>query len=197
VKKPAWWDQLPEGRPCVYVSMGSTGQPNLLGTIFSVLGKLLVTVIAATAARWKPHQVPSNVFVADFLPGMEAALRSRLVICNGGAMSGPQALAAGVPYLGLVSNMDQMLFSKAVRSAGACELIREGEVNENNLRQMIQAILTQEKYHAAAGRCAARMADADPCKAFEAFISTIPRATGNLAVSRIRRSAVPMAAAGI
>jgi len=172
-EKPAWWDNVPADRPCVYVSLGSTGQPRLLTSVFNVLGKLPVTVLAATAARANPDAVPSNVYIADFLPGTEAAQRSSLVICNGGTMSGQQALSAGTPFLGLISNMDQMLFSQIVRRAGACELMRESEVNESALRPVISSMLEQQRYRATAKMLAARSAQLDACGKFEKLIRSI------------------------
>jgi UDP:flavonoid glycosyltransferase YjiC (YdhE family) len=170
VEKPEWWHQLPDDRPILYVSLGSTGQPSLLDSILNVLEPLPVTVMVATAGRWKMRNLPKNFFVADYLPGTEAAERSRLVICNGGTMSGQQALSAGTPYLGLISNMDQMLFSMAVRRAFACELLREGEVNEGTLGPIIRAMLSEEKYRVAAKNIAARTAAVDSCKRFEELV---------------------------
>jgi UDP:flavonoid glycosyltransferase YjiC (YdhE family) len=172
VPKPAWWDRLPRNRPVIYVSLGSTGEPRLLPTVFRVLRDLPVSVIAATAARDNPPKVPGNVYLAEFVPGMEAARRSQFVICNGGAMSGQQALSSGVPFLGLISNIDQMLYSRAVQRAGACELIRESEVSEDSLRPLVQALLTEHKYRAAAAKTARRTALSDPFTAFEQFISS-------------------------
>jgi UDP:flavonoid glycosyltransferase YjiC (YdhE family) len=142
----------------------------LLDSILNVLEPLPVTVMVATAGRWKMRSLPKNFFVADYLPGTEAAERSRLVICNGGTMSGQQALSAGTPYLGLISNMDQMLFSMAVRRAFACELLREGEVNEGTLGPIIRAMLSEEKYRVAAKNIAARTAAVDSCKRFEELV---------------------------
>lgn len=170
VEKPVWWDQPSPSRPIVYVGVGSTGQPNLLESIFKILGDLPVTVIAATAARKSLKQVPANTFIADFLPGTEAARRSRLVICNGGTMSGQQTLSVGTPYLGLVSNPDQLLFSQAVQRAGACELLRECEINERNLRQSIVSLLASERHQIAARACAAHMARWESCREFEKVI---------------------------
>jgi UDP:flavonoid glycosyltransferase YjiC (YdhE family) len=175
VPPPAWWDDLPAHKPIVYVSLGSTGEPALLQTVFRVLGELPVTVIAATAARINLSQLPGNVFLAEFVPGMDAARRSGLVICNGGAMSGQQAVSAGVPYLGLISNLDQMLYSKAVQQAGACELMRESEVTDDSLRRLVMTLLSESKYRVAAQRIAVRTAGQDSCLAFEQFLSGILR----------------------
>lgn len=171
VPKPSWWDNLPADKPVIYVSLGSTGEPKLLDALFRVLGELPVSVLTATAARGNPSQLPGNVFLADFIPGMEAARRSRLVVCNGGAMSGQQALSAGAPYLGLISNLDQMLYSRAVQQAGACELLRESEASEDSLRRMVQLLLTEDRYRVAAQRIAARTELQDSYSTFEQFIS--------------------------
>jgi UDP:flavonoid glycosyltransferase YjiC (YdhE family) len=178
VDKPEWWNRIPEDRPVIYVSLGSTGRADLLSTVFKVLGQLSVTVIAATAGRWNSGTLPDNIFIADFLPGTEAARRSQLVICNGGTMSGQQSLSAGTPYLGLISNLDQMIFSTVVRNASACELLREGEVNEMTLRPLILCMLAQEKYQTAAKRLAARTKGSESCEKFEGIIHSILESKG-------------------
>jgi UDP:flavonoid glycosyltransferase YjiC (YdhE family) len=170
VEKPEWWNHLLPDRPIVYVSLGSTGRPALLDAVFKVLEPMPVSVMVATAERWKMGSVPKHFFAANFLPGMEAAERARLVICNGGTMSGQQALSAGTPYLGLISNMDQMLFSMAVQRASACELLREGDVNERALRPVILRMLTEEKYQVAAKNIAVRTTASNSCKKFEELV---------------------------
>jgi UDP:flavonoid glycosyltransferase YjiC (YdhE family) len=129
-----------------------------------------VTVMVATAGRWKMEAVPKHFFVANFLPGVEAAERSRLVICNGGTTSGQQALSAGTPFLGLISNMDQMLFSMAVQRASACELLREGELNESTLRSLVLRMLAEEKYRIAAKNIAMRTTALNSCEKFEELV---------------------------
>jgi UDP:flavonoid glycosyltransferase YjiC (YdhE family) len=170
---PDWWDSIPEDRPIVYVSLGSTGQASLLGTVFDVLAGMPVTGIAVTAGRGKMPTPPDNVKVADFLPGAEAARRSRLVICNGGSMSGQQALSAGTPYLGLISNLDQMLFTKAVHRTGACEWMRACEAGVTNLRPLVQHMLTQDRYVSVAKKLASRAAKWDARANFAAVISSV------------------------
>ena len=90
-------------------------------------------------------------------------------------MSGQQAVSAGVPYLGLISNLDQMLYSRAVQQAGACELMRESEVSEASLRPIVRALLTEERYRLAAQNIAARTALQDCCVAFEQFVGRVLR----------------------
>ena len=82
VERPAWWNDVPTDRPVVYVTLGSSGRSDLLAVVLRALADRPVTVIAATAGRVKMAEAPANAFVADYLPGEEAAARSAVVICN-------------------------------------------------------------------------------------------------------------------
>src|SRR5262249_51452155 len=79
---PAWWGDVPEDRPIVYVTLGSSGRPGLLDAALAALEGLPVTALAATAGRPPPARVPGNARVADYLPGEQASARASLVVCN-------------------------------------------------------------------------------------------------------------------
>ena len=121
---PEWWGAIPESRPVVYVTLGSSGQGALLPRVLAALASLPVTVIAATAGNAAPSPLPANARVANYLPGEAAARRASLVICNGGSPTSQQALAAGVPVLGIAGNLDQFLNMSGVVAAGAGILLR-------------------------------------------------------------------------
>lgn len=141
VPKPAWWEHLPIGRPVVYVTMGSSGEAGLLGTVLKGLESLPVSVIASTAGATRPDRLPANSYVADYLPGSEAAARSALVICNGGSLTSQQALAAGVPVVGIAGNMDQFLNMAALVEAGAGFVLRADRIDPARVRAMVSKAL--------------------------------------------------------
>lgn len=139
--RPAWWDELPTDKPIIYLTLGSSGQASLLPLVLSAVSDLPVTVMLATAGAAVPVALPQNVYVADFIPGTEAAARAALVICNGGSPTSQQALAAGVPVLGIASNMDQFMNMEAlVRSAVACNL-RSDRLKTGSLRALVVKML--------------------------------------------------------
>ena len=140
VTLPTWWNEIPDERPIVYVNFGSSGEPGLLPKALAALSTLPVTVIAATAGQ-RPPQIPSNAYMADYLPGMEAAARASLVVCNGGSPTSQQALAAGVPVLGIASNMDQFLNMSAVERSGAGRLVRADRASIPRIRAATSALL--------------------------------------------------------
>lgn len=152
---PPWWDTLPEGRPVIYVTPGSSGDADVLDVVFQALSDEPVTVVAATAGRSHIRTQPTNAYLADFLPGSLAAARASLVICNGGSPTTYQALANGVPVLALASNnMDQHLNMEAVCRAGAGEVLRARGVTAQAIRTAARRILKDARYSAAAGALA-------------------------------------------
>ena len=151
---PSWWDTLPRGRDIVYVTLGSSGQGSLLPKVLHALAPLPLTVIAATAGTIEPGLLPDNAQVAKYLPGELAAQRSRLVICNGGSPTSQQALAAGVPLLGIAGNLDQYLNMDGVLRSGAGALLRSDRLTQENLRSTALHLLSQPEARAAARRVA-------------------------------------------
>jgi UDP:flavonoid glycosyltransferase YjiC (YdhE family) len=138
---PDWWEQLPAERPLVYVTVGSSGQGAVLPAALQALAGLPVTVLAATVGRVVLDAVPDNARVADFLPGEEAARRAALVVCNGGSPTSHQALAAGVPVVGIADNLDQFLNMQGIVAAGAGAVLRVDRFDGEQLRQTVQALL--------------------------------------------------------
>jgi UDP:flavonoid glycosyltransferase YjiC (YdhE family) len=173
VAPPAWWDDLPRDAPVIYVTLGSSGRSSLLPGVLEALADLPVTVVAATAGRVDLGTVPGNARVAAFLPGAEAAARSRLVVCNGGSPTTQQALAAGTPVLGLVSNMDQHLNMGAVASHGAGELLRAESATVSSLRATVDRMLGATRYSETAARMAGSFADWHAPTRFQAILGQV------------------------
>lgn len=138
---PDWWDTLPEDRPIVYVNLGSSGNSKLLPDMLKSLADLPVTVIAATLGKLPGLRRFRNSYLADFLPGEDAAGRSRLVVCNGGSPAAYQALSAGVPAIGLPSNLDQFLNMQAVSGTGAGRSLRADGFNPAQFQKLVTEVL--------------------------------------------------------
>lgn len=154
VPKPDWWQRIPLERPILYVTLGSSGQARLLPPMLEALAALPVTVLLARSGQRLPTPLPDNLLVADYLPGMEAAKLAQLVICNGGSPTSHQALAAGVPVLGLPSNLDQFLNMQAVEASGAGWLLRADRADAASIRLAAEHLLTTASYTEAAQRIA-------------------------------------------
>lgn len=160
---PVAWSpkmELPAGFPdeagLIYVTMGSSGRTNVLAALFDELAQFGTPTVVATAGRKLPATPKSrNIKIFDFLPGDKVMARSRLAICNGGSPTTTQALLAGVPVLGIPSNMDQMLNMLALLRDECGLLVRADRANPTRLRN---ALLTfwakQDVFRRSVARCA-------------------------------------------
>lgn len=144
VARPLWWERATSKGPWVYLTLGSSGKTELLHRLLQVLREFDWPVVVATAGR--VGSLPAGIYAADYLPGLEACRRARLVICNGGSPTCQQALAAGVPILGLPSNLDQFLNMQAVATQGAGVLVRSDHAGVLNLRKTLTELLNKPEY---------------------------------------------------
>ncbi len=163
---PNWWASLPADRPIVYANLGTSGARNVLQVVLNALADLPVTVIAATAGRSDLTNVPANAFVADYLPGEAAAARAAVVVCNGGSLGVQQALMAGVPVVGIASNIDQHFNMEAIERAGAGTLVRTERLTSQQVAAAVTQVLGRPGFQQAARRLA---------KAFERDNARLPQ----------------------
>jgi UDP:flavonoid glycosyltransferase YjiC (YdhE family) len=158
VPLPSWWSAIPRDRPVVYTTLGSSGDADALPVVLEALASLPVTLVVATAGRSRVEDAPANAYVADFLPGGDAAAIASIVVCNGGSPTTYQALANGVPVLALASNnMDQHLNMAAVRGAGAGLVLRARRVTTVAIRSAVGQLLESESYRVKAAALAAAL----------------------------------------
>jgi UDP:flavonoid glycosyltransferase YjiC (YdhE family) len=169
VEKPIWWGHLPTDKPIIYLTLGSSGQARLLPIVLDVLGKLPVTVIAATVEDY-PGPIPGNVYLASYLPGTEAARLSRMVICNGGSPTSSQAIAAGVPVLGIASNADQFLNMEALARIGAGMVMRADRLNGDAIEEAVRNMLFCPEFSANARVVSEKIKKYNAFKGFTAFM---------------------------
>lgn len=154
---PEWWNSLPEDRPVVFLTLGSSGRADLLPLALGALSRLPVSVVVATAGKIALAAVPANVYVADFLPVDVASRRAQLVICNGGSLTTYQALASGVPVIGICSNMDQLLNMQALEKLGVGILLRAARTSAEDIFRTASIILGQEAFNRAARQVGAAL----------------------------------------
>ena len=170
--RPDWWDRLPSDRPLVYVNLGTTGRGDVLPEVLAALSSLPVVTIAATTGSTDPAPSFPNVFTAPFLPGGEATRRASLVVCNGGAMTVHQALAEGVPVLGITNIADQFLSMNTALRANAGVLLRSSEVSAGTVYAAAEALLNRREHRDAAARARDVLAHWDAGARFAAEVES-------------------------
>jgi UDP:flavonoid glycosyltransferase YjiC (YdhE family) len=167
---PAFWDELGRDRPMVYATLGSSGDVDVVPPVLKALGGMDVDVVFSTAGRITPKNIPRNVRVVEMIPGDLAARKAAVVVCNGGASTGYQALAEGTPIVGIPSNIDQLLASIAMRDAGAGVLLRASTVTPSKVRAAVERVMREASFEQMAQRASASFASFDPHARFRAVI---------------------------
>lgn len=173
VSLPEWWGRLPEDRPVVLLTLGSSGKADLLPMALAALAEMPISVIAATAGRVDLDDMPANAFVADYLPLDRAVQRANLIVCNGGSLTTYQALASGAPVLGICSNMDQLLNMAAIERIGAGLSLRAARVGPGQLNEAVRTLLDRPAYAQAARQAGERFRQMDAEQRFREFVAEI------------------------
>lgn len=189
VPLPDRWQAWRDGRPLVYATLGSSGDAHALPALLRALATLPVQACIATAGRkdLDLSRLPANVFAEDFLPGAAVLAQADACVFNGGAATGYQALAAGVPVLGLPSNADQFFHAQAVAASGAGLWIRARSTNAKNLHAALRQLLEAPQFCASARRLAsaihARSAEQAFCAFMEERLMHVARASNSAEAS--------------
>lgn len=170
---PDWWDSVPKDKPVIFLTLGSSGQAELLSMVLAALSQLPVTIMAATAGKIEPANVPGNAYITDYLPMDIATRRSQLVISNGGSLTTYQAVASGAPVIGLCSNMDQLLNMDAMERLGAGLSLRAGEISSRELVAAVKVILGDPSYAQEAHRIGLLLKQYDAGQRFRKVVSDI------------------------
>jgi UDP:flavonoid glycosyltransferase YjiC (YdhE family) len=92
------------------------------------------------------------------------------VICNGGSPTSQQALAEGVPVIGIASNLAQFLNMQAVEAADAGVLTRGDRVTDAGLRAAVERVLRAASHRAAAQSLAGSFERFRAAERFGAFL---------------------------
>jgi len=164
---------VPRTRPLAYVTLGTSGRPELLSSVLWALNSLGIGALVSTAGRSTPANLPDHTWIAPYLPGLSAAGRADLVVCNGGSATVYQAFAAGAPVLGIPNNLDQYLMMEYVQRYGAGESLRAGEASIPALRRITKLMVQSSRYRLRAGRLGALIASGQPAERLDHLLREI------------------------
>jgi UDP:flavonoid glycosyltransferase YjiC (YdhE family) len=172
---PDWWERLPRDARLAYVTLGSSGHARALPAVLDALRALGVQALVATAGRAEARHAPGQgLWVGDYLPGDTACARADFVVCNGGASTAYQALAAGKPVLGIASNMDQYLAMHFIEAAGAGLTLRAGQADRGSIHAALGKLLGSREIFERARALGAAFAGCSATERFGALLDRVP-----------------------
>lgn len=160
-------------QPLIYVTLGSSGDQSVLGAVLAGLEGLPVRGVLAMAGKPAPARIPANFRVAAYVPGDALARHARLVVTNGGSSTGYQALAAGVPVVGIPSNLDQYLAMQAITRARAGVVLRSGSLTPEQVRRAALAACDDAALQRGARAVGVRMGAYDCHARFAGWLDSV------------------------
>jgi UDP:flavonoid glycosyltransferase YjiC (YdhE family) len=170
---PEWWGRFRSSRPTLFATLGSSGKKSLLPQVIEALGAVDADVMVAAAGAPVSGNLPENVRVADYLPAQAAIQRSALLVCNGGSPTTQLALAAGIPCIGIATNLDQFLNMSAIERAGVGVLLRADRFRPVQLTEAVNRLLGDAAAQDRAAALGTRMAVESAQQRFWRFLEEI------------------------
>ena len=151
-RPPLWWSELDADRPVVHVTQGTIDNADmsrLLEPTIEALGGEDVTVVATTGGRDVADlkiPVPSNVFVAEYIPHDQLLPKVDVMVTNGGYGAVQRALSAGVPLVVAGNTEDKPEVAARVAWTGAGINLRTGTPTPGAVRAAVRQVLGDGKY---------------------------------------------------
>jgi MGT family glycosyltransferase len=163
---PFPWEALREC-PRVLVSLGTVnvlGGGRFFATVVEALGDQPFQVILVAPPELV-GSVPANVLVRPFVPQLALLPHVSAVVCHGGHNTVCEALANGLPLIVAPIKDDQMIVAQQVVEAGAGVRVRFSRVGAKDLRDAVLQVMSEPRFHEAAGRVQQSFGAAGGCKA--------------------------------
>jgi UDP:flavonoid glycosyltransferase YjiC (YdhE family) len=153
---PSWWEELDGSRKVVLVTQGTlanTDLAELVGPTLTALAGEDVTVIATTGGpplEAIPVALPPNARAQVFLPFDRLLPKIDLMVTNGGYGAVNHALSLGVPLVVAGDSEEKPEIAARVAWAGAGINLETGRPSPEQIRDAVQAVLGDPRYHGGA-----------------------------------------------
>lgn len=158
---PEWFDELDDGRPNVYITMGSTGLLDaFLRRTYEALGRAAYRFVVTTAGQVSAETIrmaPANFRIAKYAPGGRILEKSRALVFHGGNGTMYQGLAAGAPMIALPSHLEQNICAKIVVRNGFGLRLSPRRVRGDKLVAALERVIREPGFRASAERLGAEV----------------------------------------
>ena len=181
-----WLQAIPEGRPWVHVTEGTSHYQDpfvLRAAVAGLSGAPLEAIVSYGRERSTDELelgAPApNVHLAQWVSHDTLLPRCRALVTTGGAGTVMAGLRAGVPLVLVPTTWDKPDNARRVADAGAGVVLPSRRCTPAALRRAVEEVLREPRYRAAAERCAARLADAPgPAGAADLIEALAPAGSG-------------------
>lgn len=156
---PEWWGELDGARRVVHVSQGTVANQDyeelILPTIRGLADDPNVIVVATTGGRpvsSVPGRIPSNVFLAEYLPYDELLPRTDVMVTNGGYGGVHFALRHGVPLVVAGMTEDKIEVSARIAWSGVGVNLRTNRPTDEAVAAGVRRVLADPNFATEANR---------------------------------------------
>jgi zeaxanthin glucosyltransferase len=151
------WNELNEQCPLIYASMGTL--KNRKKEVFEAIAmactdidaQLVISLGGASEPKYF-GELPGFPVVVSYAPQLELLQRASLCITHAGINTVLESLRAGVPMVAIPVGDDQPGIAARLAWVGAGEFIELEKLNSEQLRMLVQKVLTETSYQENARR---------------------------------------------
>ena len=158
---PAEPAPLPRGeRPLVYVTQGSTGDPELLRRSVSELAGEQIDLLVATGGLCEPAELAGlgpRIHAAELLPQRTCLVAADAAVIHGGHLTFCEALATGTPVVVLPYRSDQTARVNRAERLGVGVAVWPPPLRQGRIRRAVRRVLGDPAYARRSSELAARL----------------------------------------
>lgn len=152
---PVWWPPKDDGKPLIYISMGTTGLSTFFKKVYDLFKTFDMTAIITTGEQIKDLEtIHGQIYVESFLDGDLVIEKSDLVVCHGGNGTIYQALQHGKPVIGIPTIPDQKFNMRRVEALGVGKTLswKRFETDPKALIELIDNVMNERAFYQNASR---------------------------------------------
>ena len=157
--------QLDPDKKCIYFTLGSAGLEDLISQLSVLADKDIQVVIAkGGSADSTSHELPKNMFIEDFVNTDALFPHCDLIVCHGGNGTIYQALAFGLPMVGIATHEEQNYGLKRLKALGLGMGFHTKQLEKEGMGLIVDAVdevLTNDRYRKNAMHFKALLKDYD------------------------------------
>ncbi len=167
---PFPWEKL-DGRPLMFASLGTVPYPTNVPVYHRIAAACagLDAQLVLTLGRWndaadrtqkKLGELPGDHVVVDYAPQLALLDKAALLITNAGINTVLEAICRGVPMVALPRTTDQAGTASRIEYSGVGLRAPYRRGDPGQLRQMIQRVLSEDRFRQRARELQKAMLDA-------------------------------------
>jgi UDP:flavonoid glycosyltransferase YjiC (YdhE family) len=151
---PEWFGRLRNDLPTICVNMPAAGLVEMLHAALDTLGHSNTQLVMTTGGPEPTASLPPNCFVDRFALSSRIVERSDMVVCHGDSDTVYQALAAGVPVLGIPTTLEQEVNVRRAEELGVGLTLPVRRLTAARLAEAANELLTRPSYRTRAAELA-------------------------------------------